>query len=537
MRNYTFDAPAFEIVKSYRDDNGVMLVEGIASTVNVDQTGERMAPEAIAKMAARLIGKPLRSEHGKGWDDKLGEIVKADIVSDDFGKPALWIKARLYDWSSKAKDLFQLLKSGSNMGLSVAGKINPGGIVRQYIEKLGKYVMTYVDIDPHEVSVTDHPANLDAFDLSIAKSLNLDQVKEDDEIFRTDKPKEYEDVPTSKFLDEENKKYPADSNHLLPALRYFNHDGQRKAGGYDEKQWSSMGKKLSVLLHEEFNDEYQYDTESEKVNKLESSKGKGVNKNMDKTKLVSKKYTNEVADFIKQFNPSADIGGEVKKVDEVKKTGDEEVKKDHMSDTTTTSPSAKKAQKDDSKSGSDDQLSKLLSSLEDTLSNLSGGGKKEEGSSADESTKAKAKKADATDDSDDSDLKEKMTKAIESLQAVKDAVAKAKKTQTPSSDSSTSDTTMTKALSEVVDALREIKKSQDDIVDKMNSIPKERKSIARVVEKNLGGEGEKDEEDVKKSSQEYSKMLEKLQKDTKITMAEYHKYRNFGVIPEAYRTK
>ena len=60
-----------------------MFPEGIASIIDVDQTNERMSPEVIAKMAARLIGKPLRCEHGKGWADKIGTIQQADVVNDE----------------------------------------------------------------------------------------------------------------------------------------------------------------------------------------------------------------------------------------------------------------------------------------------------------------------------------------------------------------------------------------------------------------------------------------------------------------------
>jgi hypothetical protein len=55
--NRHFDAPAFAITKSYRDADGQMFIEGVASTVDIDLTGERMSPEVIAKMAARLVGK------------------------------------------------------------------------------------------------------------------------------------------------------------------------------------------------------------------------------------------------------------------------------------------------------------------------------------------------------------------------------------------------------------------------------------------------------------------------------------------------
>ena len=181
--SFNFNAPLFTVTKSYQNDDGQRFIEGIASTTNLDLTDERMSPEVIAKMAARLIGKPLRSEHGKGWDDRLGEIIKADVVDDEKGNPALWIKARLFDWSTKAKDLFNMLMGGEKIGLSVAGTVLPGGIVKEFVQKLGKWVNTYKDVNPAEVSITDHPANIDTFALAVSKSL-----------------KDYEDDPENKKI-------------------------------------------------------------------------------------------------------------------------------------------------------------------------------------------------------------------------------------------------------------------------------------------------------------------------------------------------
>ncbi len=183
MDNITINAPAFEVVKSYRDDNGQMFIEGVASTTEIDLTNERMSPTAIAKMAARLVGKPLRSEHGKGWDDRIGEIIKADVISDKFNKPALWIKARLFDWSSKAKDLFHLLfDEAGKMGLSVAGIVPTRGIVKELVEGVGKFISTYIDVEPTEVSVTDHPANLGTFALAVTKAFEK-SIQDEDEFY------------------------------------------------------------------------------------------------------------------------------------------------------------------------------------------------------------------------------------------------------------------------------------------------------------------------------------------------------------------
>jgi tRNA(fMet)-specific endonuclease VapC len=157
-----------QITKSFRDDNGPMFIDEIASTTGIDLTAERMA-KAITRMAVRLIGKPLREKHQKGYLNKLDEIVQAGVISHKDNSPALWIKARLHNWPSAARDSFGTTTSGVKLGLFVTGQVNPGGIVKQLIESVGKYVLTYVDVESTAVSVTDHPANLATFALAVAE--------------------------------------------------------------------------------------------------------------------------------------------------------------------------------------------------------------------------------------------------------------------------------------------------------------------------------------------------------------------------------
>lgn len=56
-----------------------------------------------------------------------------------------------------------------------------------------------------------------------------------------------------------------DKKHLLPALRYFNHEGQRTAGGYDSSKWAAMGRELARRLNATYDGNYSYDSKSEQV--------------------------------------------------------------------------------------------------------------------------------------------------------------------------------------------------------------------------------------------------------------------------------
>lgn len=385
---YEFNEGLFEITKSYSDDNGQRFIEGQAATTDVDLTKEQMSPEVIAKMAAGLINKPLRSEHGKDWDDELGKIIDAKVIDDENGHPALWIKAKLHDWSTKALDLYKLLESGvKKMGLSVAGKIKPGGLVDEFAENLGTWIPTYKDVEPTEVSVTDHPANINTFAFAVTKSLNLEgeeMVKEYGlELEKKDvtnahatKPAKYKNVPDDKFLDKENWKYPADDAHLMPALRYFNHEGQRSKGGYDSSKWAEMGRKLASFL----GDGYKFDASSEKVVKEEAKKSEGGDSRM--SALTTDKLSPDVQQFIKDFAYLAKTNSPIRKElekaqkeqeDELNKTADEAEKarstSGATSDDSASASSASSAPKSSAKKGLslsdiESKLTEIASSLE-----------------------------------------------------------------------------------------------------------------------------------------------------------------------------
>ncbi len=136
-----------------------LLVEGLASTTNVDHDEERMSPEALKAMVESVNDHnvPLMSEHGKGWDDRLGKVYEASL--DDRGQ--MHIKAELDPDMSKAVDLYKALKKGAQLGLSIAGIVKRATL--QTVEALGKKVRTFQDVVLKEVSVTKRPSNFDTW--------------------------------------------------------------------------------------------------------------------------------------------------------------------------------------------------------------------------------------------------------------------------------------------------------------------------------------------------------------------------------------
>jgi len=584
QQDLLFDAPAFEVIKSYRDDNGQMFIEGLASTVSIDQTGERMSPEAIAKMAVGLIGKPLREEHQKGYLDKLGEIVKADVVQDDNGNPALWIKARLYDWSSKARDTFQALKSGIKLGLSVAGKIKPGGLIKELVDHAGKFIPTYRDIEPTEVSVTDHPANLDTFCYAVAKSLNAQMesqhasdtgnqqdgqtaIRKDVANSHDTKPKEYADVPTSDFLDPDHYKYPADERHLMPALRYFNQHGQREAGGYSAAAWEEMGLKLARKLSEHTGKDYVYDPRSEHVEPkaTEKTDGEEVNTAMNQpTGLVTSKPNADLKRFLKEFGRDPDKEFHLQKSDDPQDgqpaapaeptapaaptapaepaapaTGDaaadQAVAKAKAGAGAATSSSTGDSAESAASSVAS-EIESLLSEIKSTISSMKSAAKAAPASSA-------ASSSDSSD-SDDSSMEAAVTSMQRALETMSQLMAKRKASAAPvaSSASSTSgnttgstassaDTTSTaKALGDIAGALTELRKSMAERDELLKSIaqnqPLQRKGYARVVEKKFDNDPMSFTVD--------PDLVEKMKKDADIDFEALYAYTSRGKLPRKY---
>jgi len=62
----------------------------------------------------------------------------------------------------------------------------------------------------------------------------------------------------SEYGDPVNYRYPADAAHARAALGYFNHEGQRAAGGYTSSEWAIIGKRLARLISRHLTGSYTY---------------------------------------------------------------------------------------------------------------------------------------------------------------------------------------------------------------------------------------------------------------------------------------
>lgn len=141
------------------EENGKLIVEGIASTINVDHDNERMAGDALESMA-RIINQdsvPLRLEHSKDDNAVIGSVYKAWVDE----RNQMWIRAAIDPAHPSGPMLHDSLKQGAKFGLSVGGRVK--NAIRELVESTGKYVKTFYDVVLDEVSVTRKPANYDAW--------------------------------------------------------------------------------------------------------------------------------------------------------------------------------------------------------------------------------------------------------------------------------------------------------------------------------------------------------------------------------------
>ncbi len=144
-----------------------MVVEGLASTTEVDLTGERMADSAIKSMSESNLPLDFRSEHKGDWDAVLGSVVQLSATADH----QLLMKAELDADHPNAHFLFGKLQKGSQLGLSIGGQVNDWAW--EHDATIGKAIRTYKDIALQEVSVTSHPAVASTFLSAINKSLHM----------------------------------------------------------------------------------------------------------------------------------------------------------------------------------------------------------------------------------------------------------------------------------------------------------------------------------------------------------------------------
>lgn len=178
------------IAKAYEKGSGDDIkkyISGLASGVQTDLDGERMAESAIVAFQKAIKNGiylsdgqwsliPLRSGHRSEWDDVLGWVTGAEIDKDH----NLWIEAELDIENPVSTVLYKKLTRSPEigkpvkLGLSVGGSVVDAGY--EWDDVANKFCKTYYDVELREVSVVSQPAYPTSYLLALNKSVNWDHL-------------------------------------------------------------------------------------------------------------------------------------------------------------------------------------------------------------------------------------------------------------------------------------------------------------------------------------------------------------------------
>lgn len=144
------------------------MLQGVASTTNVDRDEERMSEKALYKMKRDIVMGfvNLFGNHNHEWENSLGSITDAQITPEGQFK----VKIKLDDKTTNPKIpmLLNKLKRGIKLGLSVGGQVLK--TKEEFDKALGKKITIIDDLELYEVSVVGVPANRET-DLSLANQI------------------------------------------------------------------------------------------------------------------------------------------------------------------------------------------------------------------------------------------------------------------------------------------------------------------------------------------------------------------------------
>jgi hypothetical protein len=143
--------------KASEDEHGDRIIEGIASTADVDLQGETVLQNGLDISYLKSRGF-INWEHGKTPKDYIGEPIDAHMTSK-----GLWIRSKLYKnhkMADEAWDLAQALEkneSSRRLGYSIQGKVT---------KRNGTQI---IKAEVHHAALTPQPVNPNSF-ARIAKS-------------------------------------------------------------------------------------------------------------------------------------------------------------------------------------------------------------------------------------------------------------------------------------------------------------------------------------------------------------------------------
>lgn len=275
--------------KSLDTETGDWIIEGIASTPDIDRESDIVAENAVTDALKSYKKMPvLRYQH----KDPIGKVLKMEYTPE-----GLYIKAKISN-TPETKGIWQLIKDGVVRGLSIAGKIVKATKKKN---KKGKEIRTIEKMELHEISVVDIPANPNSV-LNVVKAYNSYMSTNKEEKIMTEQPEWLE--PLTKSLTE-LKDAVTDLNKNLTA--------PIEETEAEKKLWVEFTKATKEL--EKADDEEEEKGEDEDEDDEEKKKKKKSAKSTDPD------FKKMIADELKEQALRKAVAGDVEVPAEAKKGG------------------------------------------------------------------------------------------------------------------------------------------------------------------------------------------------------------------------
>jgi len=153
------------LIEGSFEEDGELILEGIASTTSVDEDGDYMTKSCLEDMKRQAIGLSVLKEHGRTLDDILGKVIGIPESDDDKFKIKFKILPKYKNY------ILDLLNNDINLGLSIGAR----AIEYEPKEDSDDYGWKVNKAKLYEISLIPLPANWDSFgSVKISKELDND---------------------------------------------------------------------------------------------------------------------------------------------------------------------------------------------------------------------------------------------------------------------------------------------------------------------------------------------------------------------------
>ena len=260
------------IAPYYGPANGTDLAGWVAAGKSMDANGNIPRGDYFDERTDFGANKsfPMLFHHGQ--DPTIGKAPIGQFVASEPTKLGQWGRAILDKANAYMQDIMTLVELGK---LKFSSGADPSGIVREpdgHIKSwpIKEASLSYCVINPDQPL----PAIKAMAEKAVEEAVYMKDIKAITEKEGAPKspPKGY---PTdrSQYADPKNYKYPIDNEkHVRAALSYFNHSGQRSAGGYNEAEWAEIGGRIARAASDKLGAPYEYKNEKVEAKEMKGNK-------------------------------------------------------------------------------------------------------------------------------------------------------------------------------------------------------------------------------------------------------------------------